>query len=537
MNGTRRLTLLLGIALALAACGQPQRAGGSTLRSRFVAGPGAAAAQYETAVPAGSAGADDDARTIERTLARVAEARGMKLVGDPRLMHLASWVAAQLTPSGDLPPHAVLDQATRHLGLIEPTPHMIMLGGNSQTSVMADLGQKLEAALGQQTYSHWGGVTLQRDGLYLYLVVLSFRFLELQAVPRTLPAGATIALKGTLTHRFASPVLVVTHPDGHVVRGTPGRGASFEFRVPTSEPGVYRVEVLGDGASGIEPVANFPVHVGQQPRAEIEFPASEAEAPVRDMDEAAQRLLELANAERARAGLAALQFDAELARVAGSHVSDMLEHHFVGHTSPTTGSPSQRVERAGIRTSLVLENIGRGASLSEVHNGLMESPGHRGSLLHPLATHVGISVSPASEGARPDYLATQLFIRVTPKLSGDAAELLLDKVNALRGPARRPALQTEPELRALATRAAARCFEPGASDSTVVDAVRDELQRISHRLAVSGVLIVLGSSLEELAQVDALLDPQQKRAGIGLTQGQRPNTMPNTICGVFVLAK
>jgi uncharacterized protein YkwD len=321
------------------------------------------------------------------------------------------------------------------------------------------------------------------------------------------------------------------------VRGTPGRGEAFSWRIPLQGRGVYRIEVLGEGPTGIEPVANFPVYAGQAPANSIEVQTDESEAPVSDMNEAAQRLLQMANRERAQAGLAPLAFDSQLAAIAAAHVADMLEHHFVGHTSPSTGTPAQRVERAGVRTSLVLENIGRGSSLHEVHAGLMASPGHRGSLLHPLATHVGIAVARSGEGGRSDYLATELFIRVTPELTADAVEKLLGKVNELRVRAGRSALQVDTALRNVAESAAQRCFAPGASDATVAESVRTELRRSPQLRGATGVLIVQGSSVDDLAQVDAVLEPGLKRIGIGLTQGERPGLLPNTLCGVFLLAQ
>ena len=71
----------------------------------------------------------------------------------------------------------------------------------------------------------------------------------------------------------------------------------------------------------------------------------------------------------------------------------MLVNHFTAHISPRTGSPADRVAKAGIAVGRLLENIGSSSSPEEVHLGLMRSPGHRSAILDPDVTHVGIGVA------------------------------------------------------------------------------------------------------------------------------------------------
>jgi uncharacterized protein YkwD len=194
---------------------------------------------------------------------------------------------------------------------------------------------------------------------------------------------------------------------------------------------------------------------------------------------------------------------------------------------------------------LVLENIGRGASLNEVHAGLMDSPGHRGALLHPLATHVGIAVrqvreaaeagSPQLQAAR-DYLVTQLFIRVTPKLSSDAPAQLLAAINHIREQARRKPLRADAYLSDVAARAAQRCFDVPAGDS-LLDRVHAELAHDAQSRGLQAVTMVLGNSLDDLAQLDVLRAPDTQRIGLGVFQGDRPDALPNALCAVFLLAR
>jgi len=550
MMDVRRQRLALCLCL-LSACGGARSLSASSWPVQLSAvrtlDLGEPAARYETAVPSGAPTFGSEGRALADAVARVSASYRRQLIGDPRLARLAQWVASQLTPAGKLPPQAALDQAAHHLGLTEPTPHIVLLAGSDARVVMERFEVRLRAAFADQIYSHWGGAALTHDGSSVAIVALAFRFIELEAIGREVPAGATIELRGALTHGFGTPQLAVTRPDGSVVRGPAGTSAAFTFRVPTEQRGIYRVEVFGDGPSGVAPVANFPVYAGVAAPSRIDVAPRDAEPPLRDMRQAAQRLLELANRERARAGLAPLAAHAALAEVAARHVDDMLEHHFVGHTSKLTGSPAQRVKRAGIRSDLVLENIGRGASLGDVHTGLMESPGHRGSILHPLATHAGIAVAaipqtdpdePASEQSlSDDYLVTQLFVRMSAPLASDAPSQLMAAINSARRDAGAPPLREDSALSRVATRAAQGCFGAKPDDDALTQRVHDELVGEAQRTGVRGIAVTLASSVAELAKLEALRAPELKRLGLGVAQGDRPDALPGSLCAVFVLAQ
>jgi uncharacterized protein YkwD len=121
-------------------------------------------------------------------------------------------------------------------------------------------------------------------------------------------------------------------------------------------------------------------------------------------------MLELVNRDRRVAGLPPLGADPALAAVARAHSRDMLENDFFAHISPTTGSPLDRVTRAGITVPRLTENIGRDSSLEQLERGLMASPGHRSAILDRQVTHVGIGVVVAApEAESVVVIATQLF--------------------------------------------------------------------------------------------------------------------------------
>ncbi len=119
------------------------------------------------------------------------------------------------------------------------------------------------------------------------------------------------------------------------------------------------------------------------------------------------RMLELVNQERAKAGLNALKWDAEVARVANIKAQDMVQNNYFSHTSPTYGSPFDMMKSFGISYRTAGENLAGYNSVEGAHNGLMNSDGHRANILNPNFTHIGIGVQ---KSPRYGYVFVQMFI-------------------------------------------------------------------------------------------------------------------------------
>ncbi|MFJ9376926.1 CAP domain-containing protein [Streptomyces sp. NPDC101455] len=121
----------------------------------------------------------------------------------------------------------------------------------------------------------------------------------------------------------------------------------------------------------------------------------------------AEKVVELTNAERARAGLRALAVDPLLAAAAQAHSTDMVARAFYSHTSPDGSQPWDRAAAAGSRRRTIGENIACGQrSAAEVVEGWMNSPGHRANILKPDFTHIGIGFA---GGGQTGTYWTQLF--------------------------------------------------------------------------------------------------------------------------------
>lgn len=117
----------------------------------------------------------------------------------------------------------------------------------------------------------------------------------------------------------------------------------------------------------------------------------------------------LVNVERAKAGLPALTYNWELARVARYKSEDMRNKGYFSHTSPTYGSPFDMMKAFGIRYTAAGENIAKGQMTpQQVMNGWMNSSGHKANILSRNYTQIGVGY--AKDSAGRGYW-TQMFIR------------------------------------------------------------------------------------------------------------------------------
>lgn len=120
-----------------------------------------------------------------------------------------------------------------------------------------------------------------------------------------------------------------------------------------------------------------------------------------------EKMLQLINQERAKAGAAPLTLDPELVRIARLKSQDMIDKNYFDHNSPTYGDPFTMMRNMGVQYGFAGENLAGNPSLDNAHETLMASPGHRKNILNPNYTHVGIGIV---EGGRYGKMYTQLFI-------------------------------------------------------------------------------------------------------------------------------
>lgn len=104
-----------------------------------------------------------------------------------------------------------------------------------------------------------------------------------------------------------------------------------------------------------------------------------------------KEVVRLVNAERAKEGLSALEYDWQLSRVARYKSEDMQKNNYFSHTSLTYGSPFNMMKSFGITYRTAGENIAKGyRTPAAVVDGWMNSPGHRANILNSSFTHIGV---------------------------------------------------------------------------------------------------------------------------------------------------
>ncbi|WP_050603990.1 CAP domain-containing protein [Ruegeria sp. 6PALISEP08] len=134
-----------------------------------------------------------------------------------------------------------------------------------------------------------------------------------------------------------------------------------------------------------------------------------------------QEMLTLINAERTARGLNTLQLETQLNDSSEDHSTWMLNTDTFSHTGSGGSSATQRMEAAGLdlegnwRTG---ENIAwqseRGApgisdDVAQLHQNLMNSPGHRANILNPDFEYIGIGIETGDMQGFDAVMVTQNF--------------------------------------------------------------------------------------------------------------------------------
>ncbi|WP_339213267.1 CAP domain-containing protein [Solibacillus sp. FSL W8-0372] len=125
-----------------------------------------------------------------------------------------------------------------------------------------------------------------------------------------------------------------------------------------------------------------------------------------DIDAIEAAVVELTNAERVKAGLQPFKTHAPLMAAAREKSQDMKDKNYFSHTSPTYGSPFDRLKALGISYKAAGENIAKGQrTAQEVVTAWMNSEGHRANILNANFTHIGVGY------VKDGNIWTQQFIK------------------------------------------------------------------------------------------------------------------------------
>ena len=133
---------------------------------------------------------------------------------------------------------------------------------------------------------------------------------------------------------------------------------------------------------------------------------------------AEQLLLTQANEDRASRNLPELKRDPMLSQAALFHAYQMAEHGDISHGFPGEPDLSARGASAGVRFSLITENVAEAGEPTVIHNMWMHSEGHRANLLDPEVNIVGIAVVTRDN----EVFAVEDFASTVDSLSLDQQE-------------------------------------------------------------------------------------------------------------------
>jgi hypothetical protein len=442
---------------------------------------------------------------------------------DGRLFAVAADLAPIARPDGPIP-YELVEFALRHHGLIEPSPHILIIwaAAEAATDIAAQLGDRLPDIVRTAAVARMGVASASASGPDgagdVIVLVLQPSFIHTDPIPRRLGRNQTIRVEGTIAPPYREPQVFITEHDGQVfespLRSGPGRRIRFELSC-RGHAGRRQVEITALDQHGSAVLANFPVWCATHPpvRAEIVRDRAPA-ASITDPRAAEREMIALLNRDRAHSGLPALVVDERVSAVARRHSQEMQRTGNVAHISRTTGAAIDRVRAGGIKTALVLENVARAYGVSEAQQGLLNSPGHRANILAPEATHVGVGIALGDNvtGQR-ELFVTQLFIRIPPPLDIAKGRQQLRRAIADRGNRTH-----DDELAQVAQQFAVELAQgrsPGEAakrSAPAVDALAKRFRRVT--TVVNPV-----AELDKFPVAELDREPKMTRFGIGLAQG------------------
>lgn len=149
-------------------------------------------------------------------------------------------------------------------------------------------------------------------------------------------------------------------------------------------------------ASGAPSGSAAPVASGSKAPSKAPSPAaSKSPAGLDKTTLAENKVIDLINVERTKAGCGKLRNDSRLQKAARAYSVRMAKENFFSHTSPDGGTFVQRIEAAGYpHGGAAAENIAYGyADAQAVVNGWMNSEGHRKNILNCSYKAVGVGLA------------------------------------------------------------------------------------------------------------------------------------------------
>jgi uncharacterized protein YkwD len=369
---------------------------------------------YEQRTPAGPLSMLQR-KVLGRLSAAARKRHGTELKNDGAANALARDIC-RAKPVG-APPRALYEFALRSHGLIDPTPRILSWDIPHDRDALLDprITQGLERALRNGQFRRVGIASCISPRIHgrRLLVALVKGAVRLEPLRRSLALGEHAALQASVSLPHGGLSLMLSTPPGKV-QSVPFRrdGAALRATIHCRTQGTYQVEMLGAGPFGAQVLANFPIYCGVDPPEKVIVRAEQSRLASVPQIEAT--LVRMTNSFRRARGLAPLAPLSALAQMARGHSRDMRETGFVGHLSPSSGAPADRVRRAMIAFRALRENIAVAYRVEDVIPALADSPAHLANLQASDVTHLGLGVAIDQDSVPPVLYVTQKMIRPVP---------------------------------------------------------------------------------------------------------------------------
>ncbi len=403
--------------------------------------------------------------------------------------------------------------------------------GNAAAPRFGAATQRVKSSAGAPS---GGSRTAAAGGATRVVLLLQDAAVELDPIPRQLPAGGQATLTGRLLGGLTTPKVLVSDPAGKLETPPQPPGNAFKAELRCGDrAGLMPVEIRAQREGSDVVAARFPIACGTELPKSVAVP----EPPKGPVDVAAEerRLFDAMNAARAAAGVPPLAYDDSVARVARSMAEALRAESQPGTSGPAVDVVA-RLKEVGVVTPLVLLNPVVARTADEAQQRMLFTPVHRSNLLNPQATHgaAGVALAKSPEGVSEAFVA-DLLVRELPPV--DVAELrtkLHAAVARKRADARAAPAEKDPRLEEVAQKYATELAAAGGNLSNAqANALVAPLYKSYQRLSVlSGAKVDPLEFAEEPGVTSA-----GNRLGIGVAQGNHPTLGKNTVFVVILVGE
>lgn len=133
-------------------------------------------------------------------------------------------------------------------------------------------------------------------------------------------------------------------------------------------------------------------------------------------------LIELTNAERAKAGLSPLSENSQLDAAAAAKAENMFSENYWAHFAPSGKTPWDFIQKSGYKFSFAGENLAKNFYTSdETVKAWMNSPTHKENIISPKYKEIGMAVVEGNLNGQKTTLVVQMFGNSDRVLSAAAA--------------------------------------------------------------------------------------------------------------------